>query len=257
MPRVKRNIQDRYNSPFAKRLRDLLKEKNITQNQLSKIIGKTRQAVNNYTLGNTAPDSDTLIKLSEYFNVSADYLLGISDVKTTDKDIAYICEYTGLCEETIEKLHKENNYYSNGIHMLNNLLTDDVMYKMLSNICSLFFEYDNYVDLCSEIIYFDTKTDNFIDICNFLDMCDNEYSFREKSDFEHFQISRQFEKLIEKLIQKYHNSLNVLQEQVTEKIKNNFENFYEEYCLEKHKYGNKSVKDIVSEYSIQDDDLPF
>ena len=59
MPRVKRHIQDGYNTAFAKRLRMLIEETNITQNQLAEIVGKTRQAVNNYTLGNTAPDSDT------------------------------------------------------------------------------------------------------------------------------------------------------------------------------------------------------
>ncbi len=105
MPRVKRNIEDGYNTSFAKRLRELIDDKGITQNQLSQIIGKTRQAINNYTLGNTAPDADTLIKLSKYFDVSVDYLLGLSDVKTTDKDIKYICEYIGLSVEAIEQLH--------------------------------------------------------------------------------------------------------------------------------------------------------
>lgn len=105
MPRVKRNIQDGYNTLFAKRLRKLIEDNNITQNQLSGILGKTRQAINNYTLGNTAPDADTLIKLSEYFNVSVDYLIGVSNVKTIDKDIKFICDYTGLSENAVKKLH--------------------------------------------------------------------------------------------------------------------------------------------------------
>lgn len=111
MPRVKRNIQDGYNTAFAKRLRMLIEEKNITQNQLAGIVGKTRQAVNNYTLGNTAPDSDTLIKLSEYFNVSVDYLLGLSDVRAVDKDIKFICDYTGLSEKSVRILNNINSVF--------------------------------------------------------------------------------------------------------------------------------------------------
>lgn len=54
---------------------------------------------------------DYLIKYAEYFNVSVDYLLNKTDKKIaldTDegKLIRSICDYTGLCEETIEKLHK-------------------------------------------------------------------------------------------------------------------------------------------------------
>lgn len=111
MPRVKRNIQDGYNTEFAKRLRTLIEEKDISQNQLAGIVGKTRQAVNSYTLGNTAPDSDTLTKLSEYFNVSVDYLLGLSDVRTVDKDIKFICDYTGLNEKVVSILHSEVDIY--------------------------------------------------------------------------------------------------------------------------------------------------
>lgn len=77
MPRAKRIVKDKY-KVFSERLCQLIEEKGITQNQLAETIGKTRQTINGYTLGNTAPDSDTLIELSNYFNVSADYLLGLT-----------------------------------------------------------------------------------------------------------------------------------------------------------------------------------
>lgn len=107
MPRVKRNIQDGYNTAFATRLRKLIERDNITQNQLANIIGKTRQAVNNYTLGNTAPDADTIIKLANYFNVSSDYLLGLSNAISQNEDLKAVCKYTGLSERTINNLHEQ------------------------------------------------------------------------------------------------------------------------------------------------------
>lgn len=106
MARTKRDVQDSYNEPFPTRLRELINKNGISQNQLSTIINKTRQAVSNYTLGNTSPDADTLIKLSKYFNVSADYLLGLSDSQSYDKDIQFICDYTGLNEDAVYELNE-------------------------------------------------------------------------------------------------------------------------------------------------------
>lgn len=104
MPRAKRIVKDKY-KVFSERLCQLIEEKGITQNQLAETIGKTRQTINGYTLGNTAPDSDTLIELSNYFNVSVDYLLGLSNVKTLDVQVKSICEYTGLTEMAVLQLN--------------------------------------------------------------------------------------------------------------------------------------------------------
>lgn len=104
MPRAKRIVKDKY-KVFSERLCQLIEEKGITQNQLAETIGKTRQTINGYTLGNTAPDSDTLIELSNYFNVSADYLLGLSNVKTLDVQIKSISDFTGLSDNAVLQLH--------------------------------------------------------------------------------------------------------------------------------------------------------
>lgn len=39
------------------------------------------------------------------YDVSADYILGLRDVKSTDTNIKSICDYTGLSESAIKKLH--------------------------------------------------------------------------------------------------------------------------------------------------------
>lgn len=51
------------------------------------------------------PNGKTLATLAEYFDVSVDYLLGLSDTKTRDMEIAAIGDYTGLTKEAIEYLH--------------------------------------------------------------------------------------------------------------------------------------------------------
>lgn len=93
---------EKYKSVFATRLRLLFDEKpNATQAQLSELIGVTRQTVSQYVNGISEPGYDALVKIADYFDVSLDYLLGRSEVKTTDICIQTICEKTGLSEESI------------------------------------------------------------------------------------------------------------------------------------------------------------
>ena len=46
-----------------------------------------------------------LVQFAEYFGVSVDYLLGLSDVETPDTDLRSVCEYTGLSQKSVETLH--------------------------------------------------------------------------------------------------------------------------------------------------------
>ena len=64
-------------------LLNLRKQAGITQQALADYLGISRQAYANYENGNRSPDYQTLKKLSSYFSVSVDYLLGnSSNLKT-------------------------------------------------------------------------------------------------------------------------------------------------------------------------------
>jgi transcriptional regulator with XRE-family HTH domain len=61
---------------FGERLRKLRKEKDITQGQLAEVLGVVPSAVGKYErLPQAYPSVEALIKISEYFDVSIDYLL--------------------------------------------------------------------------------------------------------------------------------------------------------------------------------------
>ena len=59
---------------------------------------------------NKIPNGKTLATLAEYFDVSIDYLLGLSDTKTRNIKIAAIGDYTGLSMEAIEYLHSVSRF---------------------------------------------------------------------------------------------------------------------------------------------------
>ena len=67
---------------FANNLKNLRAMKCISQAKLADVFGFTQQAVGRWEQGQSTPDYDTLVKLSKFFNVSTDYLLGRSDSPT-------------------------------------------------------------------------------------------------------------------------------------------------------------------------------
>ena len=68
------------------RLKELRGKK--TQNYIAKHLGLKQQTYRNYESGDRQADYDMLIKMARYFNVSIDYLLGITDSVYTAEDYA-------------------------------------------------------------------------------------------------------------------------------------------------------------------------
>lgn len=56
----------------------------ISQVKLAEKLGVTKQSVSNWENDNIQPSIDMLIKISKFFSVSTDYLLGLSDKQTVD-----------------------------------------------------------------------------------------------------------------------------------------------------------------------------
>lgn len=63
------------------RIRELRHEKRITQLQLSIILGVTQETISAYEHNRHLPSLTALIKMSEIFDASMDYIVGLSDVR--------------------------------------------------------------------------------------------------------------------------------------------------------------------------------
>ncbi len=62
-----------------KRIRDLREDNDWTQKDMAQKLNCSQQVYSNYELGQRDIPTDILIKLSSVYNVSVDYILGISD----------------------------------------------------------------------------------------------------------------------------------------------------------------------------------
>lgn len=58
------------------RIRDLREDRDLRQADVAQAIGIDQRTLSNYETGKTNPDSFAIIKLADFFNVSADYLIG-------------------------------------------------------------------------------------------------------------------------------------------------------------------------------------
>ncbi len=85
------------------RLKDLRLGRGFTQGKLAKELGTSQQTISRIEFKDELVSTDILIKASKYFNVSVDYLLGLSDDKHNqvceDRMYHYLIEHEDLMLE--------------------------------------------------------------------------------------------------------------------------------------------------------------
>ncbi len=72
---------------LGERLKQLRKEKGLTQRKLAEILNLDDSSISMYERGKTSPPDDIKIKLANFFGVSVDYLLGISNNRDKDTSL--------------------------------------------------------------------------------------------------------------------------------------------------------------------------
>ena len=85
-------------------LKKLRKDRNATQKEVSQAIGADQQTLRRYESGERKPDTEMLLRIAKYYNVSADYLLGLSENSTVEPDMKAAVKCTGLSQKAIEGL---------------------------------------------------------------------------------------------------------------------------------------------------------
>jgi len=71
-----------YYVEFGKILRELRKEKGLSQSALGALIGSNKAVISKYENAMSYPSYDVLIKIARTFKVSTDYLLGVEKTNT-------------------------------------------------------------------------------------------------------------------------------------------------------------------------------
>lgn len=102
---MKRPKEEKNRFPiFRERFRELQGDRSNTE--FAEFLGISRQTVGFYCNGDRIPDALGLKEIASTCGVSADWLLGLSDVRTNDIKLREICDATGLSERALLNLDR-------------------------------------------------------------------------------------------------------------------------------------------------------
>lgn len=105
----------------------------LSQREMADRVGISNKVLSFYEQGRNTPDAVFIKRFAEVNQCSADYLLGLSNVKTQQADVQTICYQTGLSEKAVQQIKAccARRY-------LNRLLEDDNLYALANALDSLY-----------------------------------------------------------------------------------------------------------------------
>lgn len=123
-------------------IKELRKRDHLTQVELAEKLNCNRQKIADWERNKTTPAADDIILLSNVFHVSTDYLLGITEISTTDNKLKSACEYTGLSEAAINSFFRSDTALrSRTVDFLNVLAKSETGIFRLTSLMSNLAEY--------------------------------------------------------------------------------------------------------------------
>lgn len=116
---------------FGERLKRLRTNRHMTQDELGEIFNPplAQSTIGTYERGVRQPSLENLIIISNYFNVSIDYLLGITDEERT------VNTYKEENPQELREFLNQNNILFNGAE-----LSEDDKQRMIDILTGLFWE---------------------------------------------------------------------------------------------------------------------
>lgn len=135
---------------IGKRINALLATQNKKQKDLAAALGVPDNTISYFVSGRRIPNTEQIKKIADFFSVSTDYLFGLTETQTTDKDVRFICDYTGLSEKSVDVLKFFNGY---------DILTPTIN-KLLESEGRSILEELNYQKKHIEQLPLDVKSDN-------------------------------------------------------------------------------------------------
>ncbi|NME65660.1 helix-turn-helix transcriptional regulator [Clostridium cadaveris] len=97
-------------SSFGQRLRELRTENNLTQEELASHFGLHKTRISQYELDKRQADDEMKKKFAIYFNVSLDWLMGLTDMRNyayvpqVPSTLHYDYEFNSLPEEAKKEI---------------------------------------------------------------------------------------------------------------------------------------------------------
>lgn len=136
----------------GKIIKELREQAGESQEQLAIALNApNRETIARWENGSRDLKREHIIAIAQHFNVSADYILGLSSVSSVNEDIQTVCKVTGLSEENAKLLsdfdvHKDIiNYFLEARISDSDFIDPITTLNNKNNIfCSMIYEISNY-----------------------------------------------------------------------------------------------------------------
>jgi len=95
---------------FSKILKEKRKDLGLTQQEVADKLNVSRQTISNWEVGKSYPDTPTLIEISNFYNLSLDYMLkgDLNFMKKIEKDTKQLDRYKTFMKTIKLKRLSEN-----------------------------------------------------------------------------------------------------------------------------------------------------
>ncbi len=98
----------------GEKIRYLRLKNNLTSRELSKALNISESSISLYENGKRKPSIELIIKIADYFNVTTDFLLGVSDNSLTNPKNNLNTDFSEVLENIITSLNTQNYIIFNG-----------------------------------------------------------------------------------------------------------------------------------------------
>lgn len=213
------------NLTMGEKIGDLLSDRGINSQKLSEDTGIPKA-----TISEIISDKDknfgykTIIKIAKALNVSVDYLVGLESEPTNDKGKQFVCEYTGLSLQAVEKLYSLNEKHSTQkqIEIIDYMLADTFLSRfsfLISEILRykkmLIIDKDingkKIIELESELKEVKTKgQDTSLLEWDIKTRKNEDFEQKEFFNFKQWELLKEIESEISDLINDFENEINNL-----------------------------------------------
>jgi transcriptional regulator with XRE-family HTH domain len=92
----------------GEKIRYLRLKNNLTSRELSKALNISESSISLYENGKRKPSIELIIKVADYFNVTTDFLLGVSDNYLTNPEKDSKADFSEVLENIITLLNNQN-----------------------------------------------------------------------------------------------------------------------------------------------------
>ncbi len=124
-------------SNFGEILKDLREDKNITQEIVAKYLKVSRATISKYESGNRSPDHDTIKLIAKYFNVTTDYLFGLTKIPNINETISEDVSYYGAADKDLKAILKDEKFIRLARLIKENKLDIDIVESIIRNMLNI------------------------------------------------------------------------------------------------------------------------